>query len=369
MKLLSIIGSLALSFSVVSHAQSLIEDCKKDLEFIPVFLLENDSGARDHLVHHGQNTLDAAFRKTSDEINSISTETQCDAQLKNYLLNWRKDHINIRSTRLIVRDERSSPQNTGVSLKPEIEFLSKETVLLVIPSFRFAYKQSIEDLLKENETQLEESLNWIIDVRRNGGGSDSSYETLLTWFISSEVINVDTSWLVTPINIEANASICQRAAPNDPSCKSMMDTVVSLMRATKNGEFTSTSTPFSYHHYNFRESATRRRVAILMDKNCGSTCEQFLLTARQSFNVKLLGRNSAGALDYSNLRPYPLPSGKRDLIYAVSRSHRLPIMPVDVSGVSPDILLPTPNNEEDMKLEINKVKNWLEGGSLEINNK
>ena len=57
------------------------------------------------------------------------------------------------------------------------------------------------------------------------------------------------------------------------------------------------------------EKVTRypQRVAVLVDKRCGSTCEEFLLVARQSFKVKLFGQSSAGSLDYSNLRPFTLP--------------------------------------------------------------
>ena len=42
---------------------------------------------------------------------------------------------------------------------------------------------------------------------------------------------------------------------------------------------------------------------------------------RQGLGVKLLGRPSFGALDYSNMRPFTLPSGRRDLWYASTGEH------------------------------------------------
>jgi hypothetical protein len=37
---------------------------------------------------------------------------------------------------------------------------------------------------------------------------------------------------------------------------------------------------------------------VLIDNMCGSSCEQFLLTVRQSFSVKLVGRsNTMGVID------------------------------------------------------------------------
>ena len=113
------------------------------------------------------------------------------------------------------------------------------------------------------------------------------------------------------------------------------------------------------------EKRRPQKVAVLMDKDCGSSCEQFLLTARQGFGVKLLGRPSFGALDYSNMRPYALPSGRRDLWYTTSRSLRLPQLPVDTLGVLPDILLPELHSAGDAAAEVQAVQRWLEGGTLQ----
>lgn len=104
-----------------------------------------------------------------------------------------------------------------------------------------------------------------------------------------------------------------------------------------------------------------RRVAILIDRDCGSSCEQFLLDMRQSYKVKLFGRPTHGALDYSNLRPHLLPSGRRTLFYATSRSMRLPALPVDVAGVQPDVLLPKPADATEAAAEIQRVRKLLEG--------
>ena len=106
------------------------------------------------------------------------------------------------------------------------------------------------------------------------------------------------------------------------------------------------------------------RVAVLVGHQCGSSCEEFLLAVRQSFQVKLLGRPSHGSLDYSNLRPHRLPSGERLLLYATSRSNRLPDLPIDVAGVQPDIYLPEPADEVARTREVLRVQRWLEMGSL-----
>ena len=105
-----------------------------------------------------------------------------------------------------------------------------------------------------------------------------------------------------------------------------------------------------------------RRVAVLVDKRCGSTCEEFLLVARQSLKVKLFGQSSAGSLDYSNLRPFTLPSGKRLLMYATSRSLRLPQFSVDAAGIPPDQVLPVPVDAAGSEEAIVEVQRVLESG-------
>ncbi len=81
-----------------------------------------------------------------------------------------------------------------------------------------------------------------------------------------------------------------------------------------------------------------RAAAVLVDRRCASTCEQFVLDARQSRKVKVLGaRNTGGLLDYGNARTVQLPSGLRRLHVPFARSRRLPDSPMDLTGIAPDI--------------------------------
>ena len=111
-----------------------------------------------------------------------------------------------------------------------------------------------------------------------------------------------------------------------------------------------------------RVLASPQRIAVMIDRTCGSSCEEFVLLARQSFKVKKFGRPTAGALDYSNLRPHDLPSGRRRLFYATSRSLRLPSNPIDGFGIGPDQLLPAPENDAAFAAEVDTVRCVLEGG-------
>jgi hypothetical protein len=70
-------------------------------------------------------------------------------------------------------------------------------------------------------------------------------------------------------------------------------------------------------------------------------CEQLVLDARQSRKVLVLGTtNTGGMLDYGNARAVSLPSGERRLYVPFTRSHRLPAMPLDLTGLAPTVRIP-----------------------------
>ena len=81
------------------------------------------------------------------------------------------------------------------------------------------------------------------------------------------------------------------------------------------------------------------RVGIVTDERNGSTAEQFLLDARQSLKVKTFGVPTAGVLDVSNMNFVESPCGDYELGYSISRSYRLPDLPIDDIGVQPDYFL------------------------------
>jgi len=89
------------------------------------------------------------------------------------------------------------------------------------------------------------------------------------------------------------------------------------------------------------------KVAIIINKGNASTTEQFLLAARQSKKVKLYGMPTLGALDMSNLNTVISPNGKFILVYATSKSLRLPNFPIDEIGIKPDYIIDRYKNKYD----------------------
>ncbi len=348
---------------------SAAELCGKDLEVLPAFLLENDTGAKFHLEHLGQKHFDEAMTAAKKAAAEVTDAAGCDQVLRQYLKAWRKGHLNLRTLNpapASAATETKAP-TPPVTKVPQIRELSRQTMLITLPSFASQNREPLVALLKKHHAALAAHRNWIVDVRGNGGGSDSSYDPILPWLLSDETATAGAAWLSTPTNIRGQEEVCAAWAPGDAVCEKEAKIGAARMRSVKPGEYVNQEDfgAIAYERPEKPEPRRPARVAVLIDGHCGSSCEEFVLAVRQSFAVKLIGRPTFGSLDYSNLRLFTLPSGQRSLMYAISRSSRLPDYPVDVSGIQPDIYLPLPAGDSAAENETERVKRWLEGGSLD----
>ena len=71
------------------------ELCVKDLEVIPGFLLENDTGAKEHLAQFGQKHFDDAMAEAKSAAMKVSDDDGCWDVLHQYLRAWRKGHLEV----------------------------------------------------------------------------------------------------------------------------------------------------------------------------------------------------------------------------------------------------------------------------------
>lgn len=84
-------------------------------------------------------------------------------------------------------------------------------------------------------------------------------------------------------------------------------------------------------------AAHPEKIIILINKNCGSTAEEFLLLAKQSRKVTLMGEHTAGVLDYANMRGADFNNMPYMLYWATSRSRRIDRgSAIDNIGIAPE---------------------------------
>jgi hypothetical protein len=335
--------------------------CIDDIEALTGFLQANDAGAQQPVAPIEQALRDAALKTARGDARSAQDDAQCAAVVRTYLRAWRKGHLSVQPTK---QGDASETPSEKPRL-PSLELLSPRTALIVIPSFAPSAREPLAALLGKERRRLESRPNWIVDVRGNDGGSDATYAPLLPWLMSDGWIEVSEKVFVTPSNLRAEESVCDLFAPGDAECVRIADATVRRMRSVPAGSWVEHEYEqgWQYRRSDALERRRPARIAVLMDSRCASTCEQFLLTVKQAFGVKLVGHGrSYGALDASNLRPYPLPSGQRTLWYATTLSNRLPRLPVDGVGIGPDVYLPDAENLSDRSVDVKRTQRWLERG-------
>jgi len=81
-----------------------------------------------------------------------------------------------------------------------------------------------------------------------------------------------------------------------------------------------------------------KRVSILVNENCASSTEYFLVLARHSSKVKIYGRHTSGTQDYSELLgPEKLPCDGYTYMRPTTKSFWTDTQPIDNKGIIPDV--------------------------------
>ncbi len=355
---------LAVVLSVVAiaaRAGEIADRCLADLDALPGFLLVNDAGGRDIAAQRGR-ALDEALERARERAREAVDDAACIDALRGYLRAWRHGHLSVVALRSTETAGATPPPTISDARVPRFRVLSAQTALLTLPTFGDRYAPLIEGLIAAHRREIVARPNLIIDVRRNNGGSDSSYAPILPFVAANVTRTPNAEFLATPANIAASEAVCKLPEVAAAVCARFMAPVIEAMKAAPTGSYVLPSgAPRIEVEVPRRVLATPRRVAVMIDRTCGSSCEEFVLLVRQSFKAKTFGRPTAGSLDYSNLRPHDLPSGTRRLFYATSRSLRLPTYPIDAAGIAPDQLLPTPENDAAFAAEVETVRGVLEG--------
>lgn len=222
---------------------------------------------------------------------------------------------------------------------PYFEIMDSRTAYLRIPSFHRSHKQAIDSVIKANKTIITSTPNFIIDIRNNGGGSDSSYEELLPIIYTNPIRQVGTGFYSTTLNNKTlyDFLISPEANPTEDSKKWAKEIYDKL--SDNLGEYVNImGEKVSVIKYNTINEYPKN-VGVIINKNNVSTAEQFLLAAKQSKKVKLYGTTTKGALDISNLIAVTSPCGDYEFEYCISRSYRVPDMAIDEKGIQPDFYI------------------------------
>ena len=322
--------------------------CLADFEALEAKVRNDYSGFQDKVTAQGREAeFDAFTERVRSEAHAAADSAACAAALRRWVGFFRDRHLAVSETRprpaAPTKEEKKSDAAPSVNEGlPALRFYEDGTAVLRLPDFGHRYKEPIDKLIADNRARLLATPYLVIDVRGNGGGWTSAYDAVLPLLYTDPVFRDGMDVWASPGNI-ATAREVASSDKVPAAIREQAREMLTRMEASP-GRFVSM----------VGDSELRldsvlplpRAVVVLIDRRCASSCEQFLLDARQSRKVKVLGEHSTGGLlDYGNALTTPLPSGHRRMQVPTTRSRRLPLIAFDLAGIMPDIRLP--KNEPD----------------------
>ncbi|KQC02812.1 hypothetical protein AQF98_00085 [Pedobacter sp. Hv1] len=237
-----------------------------------------------------------------------------------------------------------------------VKKLSNQTTLITLPSFDYPFVNIIQDMVANNRSLIEGSKNLIIDIRGNSGGTDNAYELLFPYIITNPIRNMGVEYLATQTLVNGLESYIKTVQNN----KEKQEEIETIKRwiglYEKNmGKFVNLkNSVFSIQKVDPAKRSPNH-VVILTDKRVGSAAESFVMKAKQSKKVKILGTVTSGGLDYAAARMFDFGCPEYLLQLPTYRSLRLPDYPIDNIGIQPDLYV-----DKSIKDWIKFALNYLE---------
>ncbi len=332
----SIILFVFLFFNGFTNAQIKTCDCGNDFEFLANSYIKDYSGFQDFSKLHPDYLK--TINKLAKQAKSIKYIQTCDSIIKKLITYINNGHVVYGQTKENPYFESSNTNHLQVSLSPTLNFLNNETVLLEIKTCDLYYKPLLDSLLLTNEKKLSKTKHFIIDLRGNEGGGDATFDLLVPYLYTNPIL-IHTAQLWASEN---NIKLFESFLTNPEIPLESKLNIQKIVDKARNNPLT--FVPLSDNKVDtlVLDSVMEypKKVSIIIDRNCKSSTEQFLLLVKQSRKTVIYGKtNSGGALDYSNLNFIVTPSSYWYASVPTTKTTRLPENPVDPNGIKPDQLI------------------------------
>lgn len=314
-------------------------DCQKEFDSLVVKIEKDYAGFYDKVNAKNINE----YKKYTEvfRVKSINTKTflRCTMVLDDWLKYFNDKHLSI-----------SVEQNIYYTYKR----IDSTALLLRIPSFEWESKELIDSLILKNISEISSTPILIIDLRGNGGGTDYSYIELLPLIFTKPYESKGVEWWASQGNIDYFEKAIIKGdikKGREDETKLFLDTLKKYRN--KFVQIDKSDTVICNKIYKMPQF-----VGIIVDDYCASSCEQFVLAAKNSSKTTIFGTQTLGVLDYSNAVSEDLLTKGLRIRYPMTRSSRLPDYPIDNIGIKPDVEINLPINL-NIKSEIDTWVNFV----------
>ncbi|HYE54584.1 MAG TPA: S41 family peptidase, partial [Chitinophagaceae bacterium] len=208
-------------------------------------------------------------------------------------------------------------------------------------SFSASYSTMLDSAYNAVMPEIRKRRNLIIDVRNNGGGSDRNYKALMPLIATGDVTHDVVDLFATPDNIRAYEAMrdLYKSKPEIYGKEGYMSWQPHLEKMQKQQPYTfvpmMSDKPAITRYRPARGNP--RKIAIIYNRNCASSCESLLFEASYSNKVITVGENSGGYTGYGNVMNTTTPCG-RTLSWTTTRYRRQ--RQYDFTGIPPQYRVP-----------------------------
>ncbi|MCB0644520.1 MAG: hypothetical protein KDC44_22905 [Phaeodactylibacter sp.] len=228
------------------------------------------------------------------------------------------------------------PESTSSNTLHSLKSLNDQTVYIRMTTMDASDRKEFKKLIKTHKKLLERTPQLILDLRGNGGGSDITYGPILPYLYTDPVVSDNIQIYLTDDNIDKFAEL---AGYKDlPWLRRQYYRRYAKKLRKQEGDWYTPGGECQDETTIKHPSPMPQKVAVLIDRGCGSSCEQLVLFADACSRVTLMGQNTGGVLDYANVFNLAFPTGNMDLYYPTTRSCRVADgRGIDNVGIPPDV--------------------------------
>ncbi|WP_047985535.1 S41 family peptidase [Ornithinibacillus californiensis] len=251
----------------------------------------------------------------------------------------------------------------GYVANHSITRIDEDTLCMTLTDF--FNPDPLNQLIEKHKKELSKTVNLIIDVRINNGGSDATFQNLTPYLFPTNPIILDYSDYQMKFNCtERNASSQINSLKEDlnqitdPTIQNMIKQFIQMWEKHRGSGFV------AFESQNMEAEIVGleypKNIIILADVYCGSAGDIFVNLCKQSPKVTVVGRATMGMNDYANLTTITW-NNQLKFMYPTSRLDQLDHRgALEEPGIKPDIYIPWAPEHIEKDIDMETAMNILQ---------